>query len=538
MSDTPPGSPVEERLRAANARLRQVVEAKDAEIAALKAAVGAQRLEFAAELAARDERLTAVDERIAALEAELARLRAQAGKDSTNSSIPPSKDSIEAKAKRKKASSQRVRSKDRAPGGQPGHKGSGLEPASAPDRTERADPPAECSGCGAELTGAPGVGSSWTQIWDIPPIELEKVHWILPRRRCGCCRKTTTAAVPFGRAGAVVYGPNLNAAAVLLSNEGNVPVERTATVIEALLGVPVSAGFVARALERFAQRLQAAGFDEAMKTALRAEPVMCGDETPVNIVRRDTAEHGEVVPGAPHVVTLRTPDGRLVWLAVIGSRSKTSIKDLGVLDGYAGYLVRDDYAAWHQFDAQLAGVQQCVAHLFRHLQGVLDLHKDWQAWAGQVRQVLREAGAAVEQAKAADRAALDPQLLDELRKRYDDAVRWGIITNRLRDWPKGNHPGYNLAKRLHDKAEQVWLFTRQLKIPWTNNASEQALKAPKRHQAVSGYWHTTTTLADYCRVRSYLTTARNNGLRAIDAIHAGLLGNPWLPVPVTALYHP
>ena len=512
-----------------------MVEAKDAEIGALTATIAAQRSEFTAELAARDERLAAVDERIAALEAELAQMRAQGGKDSTNSSIPPSKDSIEAKAKRKKAVSQRVRSKDRKPGGQPGHPGSGLEPARDPGRTEQADPPAECSGCGAELTGAAdGAGSSWTQIWDIPPIELEKVHWILPRRRCGCCRKTTTAAVPFGQAGAVVYGPNLNAAAVLLANEGNVPVERTATVIEALLGVPVSSGFVARALERFSQRLQAAGFDAAMKTALQAEPVICGDETPVNIVYPDTGQQGEVVPGAPHVVTLRTPDARLVWLTVIGSRSKTAIKDLGVLDGYTGYLVRDDYAGWHQFDAKLAGVQQCVAHLFRHLHGVLDLHKDWQAWAEKVRQVLGEAGAAVERAKAAGRAALDPQLLDDLRKRYDDAVRWGMITNRHRDWPKGNHPGYNLAKRLHDKAEQVWLFTRHFKIPWTNNASEQALKAPKRHQAVSGYWHTTTTLAGYCRIRCYLTTARNNGLRAIDAIHAALLGNPWLPVPVTA----
>ena len=508
-----------------------MVEAKDTEIGALTATIAAQRSEFTAELAARDERLAAVDERIAALEAELAKLRAQIAKNSTNSSIPPSKDSIEAKAKRKKASSQRVRSKDRAPGGQPGHQGSGLQPARDPDRTEQADPPAGCSGCGAELTGAADAGSSWTQIWDIPPIELEKVHWILPRRRCGCCRTTTTAAVPFGQAGAVVYGPNLNAAAVLLANEGNVPVERTATVIEALLGVPVSSGFAARALERFAQRLQAAGFDAAMKAALRAEPVICGDETPVNIVHPGTGQQGEVVPGAPHVVTLRTPDARLVWLGAIGSRSKTAIKDLGVLDGYTGYLVRDDYAGWHQFDGKLAGVQQCVQHLFRHLQGVLDLHKDQQGWAGQVRQALGEAAAAVEQAKANDRAALDPQLLDELRKRYDDAVHWGMITNRHRDWPRGNHPGYNLAKRLHDKAEQVWLFTRHFKIPWTNNASEQALKAPKRHQAVSGYWHTTTTLAGYCRIRCYLTTARNNGLRAIDAIHAALLGNPWLPVP-------
>ncbi|MGB6162344.1 MAG: IS66 family transposase, partial [Pseudonocardiaceae bacterium] len=91
-----------------------------------------------------------------------------------------------------------------------------------------------------------------------------------------------------------------------------------------------------------------------------------------------------------------------------------------------------------------------------------------------------------------------------------------------------------LATRLRDKAEQVWLFTRNLAVPWTNNASEQALKSPKRHQAVSGYWHTLTTLAQYCRVRSYLLSAHNHGVRAIDAIHNALNGNPWLPTPATA----
>jgi len=70
----------------------------------------------------------------------------------------------------------------------------------------------------------------------------------LPRRRCGCCKKITTATAPHAQAGSVVYGPNINAAAVLLSSEGNVPVERTAALMEALLGTPVSSGFVARAL--------------------------------------------------------------------------------------------------------------------------------------------------------------------------------------------------------------------------------------------------------------------------------------------------
>jgi transposase len=46
-----------------------------------------------------------------------------------------------------------------------------------------------------------------------------------------------------------------------------------------------------------------------------------------------------------------------------------------------------------------------------------------------------------------------------------------------------------------------------------------------------GYWKITLTLARFCRVRSYLVTARNHGVSAIDAIHAALTGKPWLPVP-------
>ena len=41
------------------------------------------------------------------------------------------------------------------------------------------------------------------------------------------------------------YGPNINTAAILLASQGNVPIERTAQLMEALLGVSVSSGFVA-----------------------------------------------------------------------------------------------------------------------------------------------------------------------------------------------------------------------------------------------------------------------------------------------------
>jgi len=509
-------------LRAANARLRRVAEAKDTEIAALRAALEAGQARQA--------------ELIRRLELRIAELERRVRMDSGNSSTPPSKEPLAAKARRKAArqASQRERSEERKPGGQPGHPGSGLEPAREPDRTEQADPPAECRSCRASLAGAGGAGTGWGQVWDIPPVRLEKVHWLLPRLRCDGCGKVTCADPPDGQAGTVVYGPGVNAAAILLGSEGNVPVERTAMLMAALLGAPVSSGFVARAHERLAARLEAAGFDEAMTTALRAEEALCADETPVNVIR-NAGRDGVAAPGSPQVITIRTPDERLIWYAATASRSSEAIKGLGALDGYHGYLVRDDYAGWAQFDAQLAGVQQCCQHLSRYLKGVHDLHPDWQRWAADAHQVLRDAQAAVQDAIAAGQPALDPGLLAGLRKRYDEAVHWGEITNRHRDWDDGkNHPGYVLARRLKAKAEQVWLFTRNFAVPWTNNASEQAIKGPKRHQAVSGYWHSLATLDRYCRVRSYLVTSRNHGIRPIDAIHAALTGRPWLPTPVSA----
>jgi hypothetical protein len=537
-------------LRAVNARLREVVAGKDELIAAQAELLDGQREQLAdqgtmismqAEQLANQDRLISMQatqletqaELIKALQVEMVELRRRLGSDSSNSSTPQSKDSIAAKAERKADRSSRVRSKDRKPGGQPGRKGTGLTPTTDPDHTEPVEPPTRCRDCDMDLGPAAELAAGWAQVWDVLPSALEKTHYLLPRRRCGC-GTVTTAAPPCGRPGTVSYGPNLNAAAIILGSEGNVPVERTAMLIEALLGVQVSAGFVARASQRLAERLAAAGFDEAMKMALRAEDVLCGDESPTNVWANDIGDTGDQVPGSPHAVTVRTPDARLIWYTGIPSRAKTSIAELGVLRGWHGYLVRDDYAGWHQFDPQLAGVQQCAAHLIRHCKGVLELHPSWQQWAADVIAVLRETAAAVDSARGDGADELDPDLLADLRERYDKAVSWGIATNRHRDWHKGNHPGYTLAQRLKDKADQVWLFARNFHVPWTNNASEQALKSPKRHQAVSGYWHSTDTLRDFLRVRSYLVSARGHGIRAIDAIHHALAETPWLPTPITA----
>jgi len=85
--------------------------------------------------------------------------------------------------------------------------------------------------------------------------------------------------------------------------------------------------------------------------------------------------------------------------------------------------------------------------------------------------------------------------------------------------------GVLLYEGLHDTAGE---------LVWTNNASERGVKPAKRHQAVSGYWQTDQTLARWCRINSYLTSARNHGLTVLDAIHTALAEHPWLPTATPA----
>jgi transposase len=438
------------------------------------------------------------------------------------------------------------RRKDRRRGGQPGHPGRGLARDPDPGERKDADPPAQCRRCGTGLDGAAAAAPGWAQVVDVQ-VTRTMTEWALPGLVCPCCGTAAVAAPPPGaHAGSVSYGPALNAAAVVLTSYGNVPPERAAHVVDMLLGVRVSAGWVDKAGARLSRQLEQAGFEAAMGAALAAEPVLAADETPVNVLapgapaqpvgqEEENPEEGDRrAPGAPHVLVVRTPDERLTWLRALGSRRKEDVT-AGVPALFTGFLITDGYKAYQGLLPRLAGVQQCCQHVIRRCRAVTKLGPgSLQSWAADVISILREAHQAVEEARARGDTALDPGQLTKLRQGYDEAAAFGITHNRLRDWHDGNHPGYTLGCWLQEYKEQAWLFTRQFTVEWTSNSAERAVKGPKRHQAVSGYWHTQRTLARWCRIRSYLDSARNHGLRVLDAIRAALKGKPWLP-PLPAL---
>jgi transposase len=398
-------------LRAANARLRAVVEAKDGQVAMLTAA------------------LDAALERERRLGLRLAEVERRLGMDSTDSGTPSSQERIGVKeARRARQQSERERSKDRKRGGQPGHQGRGLKRDPDPGDKRDVPPPAECRSCRGPLDGAETVEPRWAQVIDVE-FARKVTEWALPGLSCPCCGTVTFAEPPAGaHQGSVSYGPALNAAAVLLSCYGNVPPERAAQVIAMLLGVPVSAGFVDKAAARLSAQLGRAGFEEAMLAALTAEDVLAADETPVNVLagtappageEADPEERdGKTAGGFPHALITRTPDGRLAFFQAITSRRKSSVT-AAVPPGFAGYLITDGYTGYQHLLARLAGIQQCCQHVIRRCRAVTKLGPGGvQSWAGDIIAVLRDAHAAVEAARARGDTALDQKALNDLRERY------------------------------------------------------------------------------------------------------------------------
>ena len=92
----------------------------------------------------------------------------------------------------------------------------------------------------------------------------------------------------------------------------------------------------------------------------------CNGREPV-AMRMTSPLSVSVAPSGIVTCTVRLGGGGpdLIWYGAAGNRTKPSITGFGILDGFRGVLVRDDYGGYLSYDDGLAGVQQCLAHLLQ-----------------------------------------------------------------------------------------------------------------------------------------------------------------------------
>lgn len=285
---------------------------------------------------------------------ELQACRIELRKNSHNSSLPPSRDGSEEKAKTNAFRRRHHVRKRRRPGGQDGHPGHqrALVP---PERVDRRIEyfPRECRRCKRDLDGvAVDAEPLHHQVAEIPEIRPIVTDHVQHRVTCPDCRTRTTASLPDD-VPRVCFGANLRALVVLLIGRYRISWRETVDLCLDVFGLSVSVGSIGNIVTHVSGAL-AVPYDEIASTA-RESAVCYMDET-------GWREKGKAL----HLWILVTA---LVVLFRIGRRTKKVAQEM-LGEQYAGIGVTDRYVVYRLLADERH--QVCWSHLKRNFEGLVE----------------------------------------------------------------------------------------------------------------------------------------------------------------------
>ena len=100
------------------------------------------------------------------------------------------------------------------------------------------------------------------------------------------------------------------------------------------------------------------------------------------------------------------------------------------------------------------------------------------------------------------------------------AKRYKVVRAKRRD------PVPPLISRLQTKREQVLRCMTDFRVAFDNNASERDIRMVKLQQKISGCFRTQKGVEAFCRIRSYLSSARKQGHSPLAALERAFAGQP------------
>lgn len=438
------------------------------------------------------------------LERRNTELEALVAKDSHNSSRPPSTDPPWAKRTRSLR-----RPSGRSPGGQAGHRGATLRLTARPNRVVEHRPPA-CLGCQASLADVPVLSHQRQQVWEIVPARLKVTEHRLARLRCPGCGKTSQAEFSGSVRSGVQYGPGVKAHVLYLHQYQLLPYQRTSEALRDLFGCQLSAGTVANIVRECADELVAT--EVKIKRSLRRSPVIHADETGLRINKR---------LGYVHV----TSTASLTHYAAAAHRGQSAIDEINVLPRYRGTVVHDGWLAYKSYTRCRHAL--CGVHLLRELTYFEELSAETKTWAAALKELLLEMKGAVERVRGEGGQSLPEDQLATLTASYDRLIAEGQKAPQPSDVPvQVMKQARNLMLRFERRREEVLLFLTDFAVPFENNQAERDLRMIKLQQKTSGCFRTEVGAQRFCRIRSYLSTARKQGQRVLTALAGACRGAP------------
>lgn len=417
------------------------------------------------------------------------------GRDSSNSSLPPSSDGPGATVQSKMSEAAKTK---RSSGGQPGHPRHErtLRPIEECDDVRSIRPP-ECDGCGASLEHVANDPSPKRhQVTELPEIQPIVTEYQQHRLKCPCCGHVTLAKLPAGVPPGQ-FGPGVVTAVTMLGGLCRLSQRLTVTVLENLFHLEISTGMISK-LQRIGQRSLQPVHDEIAEHVRQSE-----------IVHADETSWREVNTKA----WLWTAISQSATLfRICPSRSSTAARQL-LGEEFAGTVITDRYGSYNWIDDEKR--QFCWAHLLRDFQAMIDVGGE----AGEIGQRAKTAGQKLihkwKQSKSGiiQRATFQ-QHVRRLHDEIFSAVQDGLSC--------GDAKTEGVCCELFKKWDCLWTFTKVDGVEPTNNIAERAVrhgviwrKLSQGTQSKSGSRYVETIL-------SVLATCRQNSLNAFKFVHSAI----------------
>lgn len=414
-------------------------------------------------------------------------------KDSHNSSKPPSSDQFP----KKRIKNLREKS-SKKPGGQPRHQGKTLE-MKTPDEIIKQKVEV-CSCCGKSLKRLKPREIEKRQVHEIPEIKLSVIEYQSEVKRCDNCGKINRARFPERVTSPVQYGQNLQTMAIYFMHRQLIPYERTVEIFKEIFKLKISKGTLNNISSKYSKKIDSS--INMTKLVLQQAPVLHVDETGINI------------------------DKKLNWLHVAGTkeltyyqyhenRGKKAGDEIGILPHFNGWLIHDGLKSYLQYACKHG---LCNAHILRELIFISEEYN--QKWADEQIQLLLEIKQKVEEKKNENIFKLEDDEIFKYELRYKNLLRKGNkkVNAILKRDKSAIKKAKNLLNRFKEQQKEILGFMYDFQVPFDNNLAERDLRMMKLKQKISGCFRSPAGAKYFCRIRSFISSARKQQLNVYDAI--------------------